>query len=50
MKLKHSVGKGRGGGRGDRWPKYCMHIWIKEKKRNSSICVQGQILTENNIQ
>jgi hypothetical protein len=21
------------GERGKKWPKYCMHIWIKEKKR-----------------
>jgi hypothetical protein len=26
-------GKGGGGGRGEKWPKPCMHIWIiKEKK------------------
>jgi hypothetical protein len=21
-------GKGGGGGRGEKWPKHCMHIWI----------------------
>jgi hypothetical protein len=27
-------GKGGAGGRGEKWPKPCMHIWIiKEKKR-----------------
>jgi hypothetical protein len=26
-------GKGGGGGRGEKWPKPCMHMWIiKEKK------------------
>jgi hypothetical protein len=26
-------GKGGGGGRGEKWPKPCMHIWIiKENK------------------
>jgi hypothetical protein len=24
-------GKGGGGGRGEKWPKPCMHIWIKKK-------------------
>jgi hypothetical protein len=28
-------GKGGDGGRGEKWPKPCMHIWIiKEKKIN----------------
>jgi hypothetical protein len=27
-------GKGGGGGRGEKWPKPCMHIWIiKEKEK-----------------
>jgi hypothetical protein len=27
-------GNGGGGGRGEKWPKPCMHIWIiKEKKK-----------------
>jgi hypothetical protein len=31
-------GKGEGGGRGEKWPKPCMHIWIiKEKKEIFSI-------------
>jgi hypothetical protein len=25
-------GKGGGGGRGEKWPKPCMHIWIIKKK------------------
>jgi hypothetical protein len=25
----------RGGGRGEKWPKPCMHIWIKEKKKRN---------------
>jgi hypothetical protein len=24
--------KGGGGGRGEKWPKPCMHIWIKKKE------------------
>jgi hypothetical protein len=24
-------GKGEGGGRGEKWPKHCMHIWIIKK-------------------
>jgi hypothetical protein len=24
-------GKGGGGGRGEKWPKHCMHIWIINK-------------------
>jgi hypothetical protein len=24
-------GKGGGGGRGEKWPKHCMHIWIIKK-------------------
>jgi hypothetical protein len=33
-------GKGGGGGRGEKWTKPCMHIWIikekwKKKKRNT---------------
>jgi hypothetical protein len=24
-------GKGGGGGRGEKWPKPCMHIWIIKK-------------------
>jgi hypothetical protein len=29
-------GKGGGGGRGEKWTKPCMHIWIiKEKKKKS---------------
>jgi hypothetical protein len=24
-------GKGGGGVRGEKWPKHCMHIWIKKK-------------------
>jgi hypothetical protein len=27
-------GEGEGSGRGEKWPKYCMHIWIKEIKKN----------------
>jgi hypothetical protein len=26
-------GKGGGGGRGEKWPKPCMHIWIKKIRR-----------------
>jgi hypothetical protein len=25
-------GKGGGGGRGEKWPKPCMHIWIIKEK------------------
>jgi hypothetical protein len=25
-------GKGGGGGRGEKWPKHCMHIWITKKE------------------
>jgi hypothetical protein len=27
-------GKGGGGGRGEKWPKPCMHIWIIKLKEN----------------
>jgi hypothetical protein len=27
-------GKGRGGGKGEKCPKHCMHIWIKQIKKN----------------
>jgi hypothetical protein len=30
-------GKGGGGGRGERWPKPCMHIWIIKKNQQISI-------------
>jgi hypothetical protein len=26
-------GKGGGGGRREKWPKHCMHIWIIKKKK-----------------
>jgi hypothetical protein len=29
-------GKGGGGGRGEKWPKPCMHIWIIKEKKWSS--------------
>jgi hypothetical protein len=28
-------GKGGGGGRGEKWTKPCMHIWIKKKKKST---------------
>jgi hypothetical protein len=31
-------GKGGGGGKGEKWPKPCMHIWIiKGKNKNKKI-------------
>jgi hypothetical protein len=29
-------GKGEGGGRGEKWPKPCMHIWIILKKKDGA--------------
>jgi hypothetical protein len=31
-------GKGGGGGRGEKWPKPCMHIWIIKEKKRLAIC------------
>jgi hypothetical protein len=32
-------GKGGGGGRGEKWTKPCMHIWIiKEKGKKKNCC------------
>jgi hypothetical protein len=30
-------GKGGGGGRGVKWPKPCMHIWIIKEKKYISV-------------
>jgi hypothetical protein len=35
-------GNWAGGGRGEKWPKPCMHIWIK-KKKEVCICSLGDI-------
>jgi hypothetical protein len=41
-------GKGGGGGRGEKWTKPCMHIWIikekwKKKKKKKTIYVGGVV-------
>jgi hypothetical protein len=34
-------GKGGGGGRGEKWTKPCMHIWIIKEKRKKNECWYG---------
>jgi hypothetical protein len=37
-------GKGGGGGRGEKWTKPCMHIWIiKEKWKKKSLMVSCNV-------
>jgi hypothetical protein len=39
-------GKGGGGGRGEKWPKPCMHIWIIKKKyynKNHNFLNSGKV-------
>jgi hypothetical protein len=45
------VSKGWGEGRGEKWPKHCMHIWINEKKEwkqnfNDIKYIKGPIPTQ----
>jgi hypothetical protein len=44
-------GKGGGGGRGEKWTKPCMHIWIiKEKWKNKKkIIILKTMLAYNHI-
>jgi hypothetical protein len=37
-------GKGGGGGRGEKWPKPSMHIWIIKKKR---FCEKNEYASNN---
>jgi predicted glycosyltransferase len=40
-------GKGGGGGRGEKWTKPCMHIWIiKEKWKKNKIIHLGPVLPQ----
>jgi hypothetical protein len=48
-------GKGGGGGRGEKWPKHCVHIWIKKKMEKwmaviiLAITYVGPVTEENTI-
>jgi hypothetical protein len=36
------VGKGGGGGRGEKWTKPCMHIWIIKETKKEEEATRGQ--------